>query len=110
LEFQGLPYWNAWWETPLHIAASLGQREVAEVLLANGADVSARDSYFSTPLHRAALFGRNDVVELLIMWDADVNARDEDGQTPLDRAAEETVDLLRNHGAQNRFESRGTRD
>lgn len=49
-------------ETPLHVA---GNKEVAELLLANGANVKAENKYHHTPLTRAAVGGRLDVAELL---------------------------------------------
>jgi ankyrin repeat protein len=60
-------------------------KNVAELLLANGADVNARDNRRFTPLHVAAggFTNRKDVVELLLARGADVNARDDMGMTPL---------------------------
>jgi len=40
--------------TPLHWAAKMGHKEMAELLLVNRAEVDARDSYGLTPLHWAA--------------------------------------------------------
>jgi len=37
--------------TPLHCAAAAGHTEVAELLIANGADVDATDEQWQTPLH-----------------------------------------------------------
>ena len=39
--------------TPLHWAASMGRKEVAKLLLVNGADVNAKDDVGGTPLHQA---------------------------------------------------------
>ena len=76
--------------------------EITELLIANGADVNAKDKYPFTPLHIAALNGHKEIVELLIAAGADVNAEDGDGYTPLDCAIKdkhtETADLLRKHG------------
>ena len=41
--------------TPLHFAAHNGSKDMAEFLLANKAEVNARDKYGETPLHCAAL-------------------------------------------------------
>jgi len=90
---------NKYGRTPLHRAASLGRREIAGLLIANGADVNA-NSYGWTPLHNAASWGRKEIVELLIAGGADVNAKDNAGTTPLDWAKNksEIADLLRKHG------------
>ena len=63
-----------WTGTPLHYAASMGRKEVAEVLLAHGADVNARDDREQTPLHSAAYYKKLAVAEVLIAHKADVNA------------------------------------
>ena len=55
--------------TPLHIAADKGHKEIAELLIAAGADVNAKDKGGESPLDWAI----------------------EDNQT-------ETADLLRKHG------------
>jgi ankyrin repeat protein len=69
--------------TPLHLAARFGNREVAEVLISNGALIDARSDFDSTPLHEATLQCRKDLVALLLKKGADVNARDHSNSTPL---------------------------
>jgi ankyrin repeat protein len=61
--------------TPIHDAASEGEVELVEILIANGADVDARDVNGYTPLHIAIQEGYTDVAEVLIDNGADVNAR-----------------------------------
>ena len=91
--------------TPLHLAAFFGQPGIAEVLLANGADVHARSTneMKNTPLH-AAVAGRNvDAVGTLLVHGANVNAQQHGGWTPLHGAAQsgdsELVSLLIAMGA-----------
>jgi ankyrin repeat protein len=92
--------------TPLYDSAMRGQKEVAELLIANGADVKVKDIDGWTPLRKAAYYGHKEIVELLIANGADVNAMINkgamggmyDGRTPLDEAAGEIADLLRKHG------------
>jgi len=88
---------------------------MAELLLARGAQVDARDRNGQTPLHLAAqdnygtpLFlqardGYQKVVELLLAHGADMNAKDDKGKTPLALAAQNgrvgTVNLLKQRGA-----------
>jgi ankyrin repeat protein len=73
--------------TPLHAAAGQGHKDVAELLLANKANVSAKEEHGATPLHLAAFEDHGDVAELLLANKADVNAKEEHGATPLIYAA-----------------------
>ena len=96
----------------LHSAAYDGQKEIAEVLLAKGAKVNARDKNGDTPLHCAAggavstieTQGHRDVVELLLNRGAEINAKNDIGWTPLYVATHygrrATAELLRQHGGQ----------
>jgi ankyrin repeat protein len=98
-------------ETPLLKAASWGHKETAELLIANGADVNAKNRNGSTPLHNAAIGGHNEIVKLLIAAGADVNAKRSDGATPLDLAIKknhtEIADLFRKHGGKTKKELEG---
>jgi ankyrin repeat protein len=88
--------------TPLHGAAALGFRKLAERLLKSGADVDVRADDGATPLHWAALKGQKEVAELLLAHKADVNATDKNGHTPLRNAVDSghtsVADLLRQNG------------
>ncbi len=71
---------NIWsGRTLLHYAAEEGHKEMAELLMAEGANVNAKDNWGSTPLLPAADWGRKEVVALLISNGADVNAKDNCG-------------------------------
>ena len=73
----------------MHWAADEGHKEVAEFLIAEGADVNEKRNNGWVPLHHAANNGHMEVVELLIAADADMNAKDnygDYGKTPLDYA------------------------
>jgi ankyrin repeat protein len=74
--------------TPLHRAARHGHKQIAELLLAHGADVNATGTYDSTPLHRAAETGRTQVAGVLVAHGARVNAVGRYGFTPLHFAAD----------------------
>ena len=63
-------------------------REVAEELIASGADALWRDEFKATPLHSVARAGLIEVAEVLLKYGADVNARNKGGRTPLHEAAE----------------------
>ena len=75
---------------PLDYAAMHGRADVAELLIAFGADMNAKDNlYGGTPLHYAIWYaprGHLEVAQLLIDCGADVNAKDANGLTPLDVA------------------------
>ena len=84
---------------PLLLTALNGHMEVAELLIANGANLEGTDKFGNTPLHYAAHHGSREIVILLITNSADVNAKDKCGESPLNMAAnKETADLLRKHG------------
>ena len=60
--------------TPLHFATFKGHKEIAELLIAKGADLNAKDKKGRTPLFGAAQDGQKEIAELLIAKGADVNA------------------------------------
>ena len=69
--------------SPLSWAALLGQTEIAELLIRNGADVNGRNRDGGTALHGAAFLGHADTVQLLVRKGADVNATNDKGETSL---------------------------
>jgi ankyrin repeat protein len=78
---------------PLDYAALHGRAEIANLLVAIGANMNAKDNLFGeTPLHyaiaacRFAPQGHLEVAQLLIERGADVNAKDAKGLTPMDYA------------------------
>ena len=81
--------------TPLCFARN---PNMAELLIAHGADVNARHSSGSTPI----FFPWNDdVARVLIVHGADVNARNKSGSTPLFYASKRVVaELLIQNGAE----------
>jgi hypothetical protein len=72
--------------TPLHEAAAMGNKAIAELLLKAGADVNARNNNGYTPLHVAVEHRQPELAELLLANKADPNERNNAGQTPLDLA------------------------
>jgi len=90
-------------KTPLIVAASMGEKEIADTLITKGADVKAKDSYDRTALHQAILLGQKELATVLIEKGADVNGADKTGQTPLTLAMQrnqtEIAELLKQKGA-----------
>jgi len=72
-----------WNETPLHLAAGCGHRDIVDLLLAEKADIEARDGDLATPLHLAAYFDRKEVVTFLLEKGADLGAQDCNGTSAL---------------------------
>ncbi|QQR49591.1 ankyrin repeat domain-containing protein [bacterium] len=58
----------------LHHAASEGHLKCAELLVNNGADISATTPHGGTPLHCAAWKGYTDIVQFLLNNNAPINA------------------------------------
>ena len=89
-------------ETHLHIAARMNDSNSARWLIANGADVNAKDDDGWTPLHYAARENATETAALLLKNGADVNAKSGNGWTPLDVAIygglSEMQSLLKRHG------------
>ena len=91
-------------ETSLHTASWYGHKEIAKLLITNGADLNAVGGRFGeTPLHSATQYDRKEVFELLIEKGAELNAKDRDGETPLHRIAiwghKEVAELIIEKGA-----------
>ena len=69
-----------YYQTPLHIAATKGYKEIVTVYRAN---VDSQDLMGVTPLHDAAYQGYTEIITLFIGAGANVNIRNLWGETPL---------------------------
>jgi ankyrin repeat protein len=87
----------------LQRAAAAGNVPELQVLMAQKANMNARDSSGRTALMLAVLHGQRSAVDTLIAAGADPNAADSQGRTPLKAALEagqpEIVAALRRAGA-----------
>lgn len=70
-------------DTPLHIAARLGEVDDIVVLVSHGADVNCRGDLGNTPLHQAALAGKEAAVRQLLLLGSDESIENEFGESPL---------------------------
>lgn len=90
--------------SPLILAVVNNRADMAEMLLAAGADINTIDAYGNTPLHTAVFCHRAEVVSLLLERGAGVNSRNRFGSTPLHVAAfidaqDIIMQMLMAHGA-----------
>jgi ankyrin repeat protein len=85
---------------PLHAAT---KRNIAEMLVAAGVPVNARNKYGFTPLHIAANYGHVEVADFLLTRGAELESRTDTGWTPLCEAVfgkkKAMVDFLISKGA-----------
>ncbi|XP_071111894.1 serine/threonine-protein phosphatase 6 regulatory ankyrin repeat subunit A-like [Haliotis cracherodii] len=93
-----------YWRTPLMKTAEKGHRQVFDLLVREGADVSLVDKNRNNILHVACLGGNVDMVKYVLSKKiADINNRGHNGRTPLMVAAEkghrQVFDLLVREGA-----------
>jgi len=92
-------------QTPLHIAAYVGNAPLVELLLKKGAHTGSADKNGRNPLHLAAWGNHLKVVEMLLAAGASADHRDSAAFTPLHLAVtkrEDTSNTLRaliSHGA-----------
>ena len=102
--------------TPLHVASSFGNFEIARTLLDHGASANAKNNAGETPLYlvsRGVYSLQHDGIcttRLLLERGADANARRKDHHTPLHAASYrgrfEIVQMLLDHGANVNAENR----
>ena len=90
--FESISHYLYAGDTALHMAAAAFRRPMAELLLARGADVRARNRRGAEPLHYAAdanhwdPVAQADIIGYLVSVGADPDARDGSGVAPLHRA------------------------
>ncbi|XP_032299149.1 ankyrin repeat domain-containing protein 49 [Coturnix japonica] len=85
--------------TPLHRASYSGHLDMAQELVAHGADIHAQTVDGWTPLHSACKWNNTEVAAFLLQQGADINAQTNGLLTPLHIAAgnknsRETLELL----------------
>ncbi|KAF7532046.1 hypothetical protein G7054_g8312 [Neopestalotiopsis clavispora] len=95
--------------TPLQAACDKsGSSELAQELIAKGADIAARSvCHHDTALHAAATAARSDMIKVLLEKGADANARNRELETPLHQVCFWTLydNPLREEEEENHFET-----
>jgi len=85
--------------TALHLAARLGNLELARLLLGRGAQLEAQtETTGSTPLKLAVFFAHIDMVKLLLEEGADIDNPGGTARTPLTLALDATTPMFREMG------------
>ena len=93
-------------ETPLHLAAKNGFRDLVDVLVQSGGNVNARNFPMQeTPLHLATRNGHRHIAQFLVQQGSQVNARNVPSrETPLHLASRnghlQIAEFLIHHGSQ----------
>jgi len=72
--------------TALHLAASLGDVDLVEILIRKGANVNAVNGEGLTPLHLSIKLGWPSIASTLIKEGADITTSDSSGRSPLQLA------------------------
>jgi len=91
--------------TALHLAALKGHLESVKLLVENGAEIDATDTFSNTPLHYASENAHGDVVAFLLESGAHVNVRNHVGMNCLDVCRSVTVrKIFAEKGVQNQEE------
>jgi ankyrin repeat protein len=82
--------------TPLHLAAFFGHLDAAQLLLGEGADVTAvsRNGMRNTPLHAATAGKHSDIALMLLHHGADGMLTDAGGYTALEIARQNHLDSV----------------
>ena len=74
----------------LHLAAKQGQKEIVDLLIANGVSTETKDDMEATLLHNAAIGGLLELSHRLINEGAALNGLDARGRTPLHYAVKQS--------------------
>eukprot|EP01026_Neomeris_dumetosa_P065773 TRINITY_DN6324_c0_g1_i2.p1 TRINITY_DN6324_c0_g1~~TRINITY_DN6324_c0_g1_i2.p1 ORF type:complete len:646 (+),score=110.02 TRINITY_DN6324_c0_g1_i2:65-2002(+) len=77
-------------ETPLHVAATMGNQAVMQELLNQDTiQVNVADKKGLTPVHSLSKYGHDELIELLVDKNAEINSQDNMGNTPLHIAVQQ---------------------
>lgn len=77
--------------SPLHLACEIGNIEIVQLLLENGADIDVLDNYFMTPLHYASNRNHFKTIKLLIKHKAKINVFDVHDRLPIHLTTDQNI-------------------
>ena len=77
--------------SPLHLACEIGNIEIVQLLLENGADIDVLDNYFMTPLHYASNRNHFKTIKLLIKHKAKINVFDDHDRLPIHLTTDQNI-------------------
>lgn len=87
--------------TPLHLAASEGHAQIAELLLVNGADMMAKDRFNRTPIDDALKNGHKEVLRVMKQYGAEIPGKIVEASNKMEKLL--GMDLI-DHAAKGRLE------
>lgn len=73
--------------TPLHLAAEAGHKEIVQYLVAVEADIDVNDQIGYEPVHMAALHGHVNCLMILVAMGASLSSKTNDCKLPIHLAA-----------------------
>jgi tetratricopeptide (TPR) repeat protein/predicted acylesterase/phospholipase RssA/ankyrin repeat protein len=87
---------NHSYQSPLMLAASLGEKKAIYLLHKNGAKLENQDISQRTAMHYATLHRKKESIESLFSLGAELSPKDKDGKTPYDLVKESKDPLSKN--------------
>ena len=89
--------------SPIVIAADIGNSNIVEILLENGANINDTDEHGLTLLMKASIYNNTNVIELLLSKGVDIHAQNMNGATAILYASlhsqKDAIQLLMANGA-----------
>ena len=77
--------------SPLHLACDIGNIEIVQLLLENGADIDVLDNDFMTPLHYASNRNHFKIIKKLIKYKAKINQSDKYNRLPIHLTTDQNI-------------------
>lgn len=77
--------------SPLHLACDIGNIEIVQLLLENGADTDILDNDFMTPLHYASNRNHFKIIKKLIKYKAKINQLDKYNRLPIHLTTDQNI-------------------